>query len=142
MLIGIKQNDRRLCRDLQEVGCLFLCMAESSPLEFNEDVGCECLNWIWRKACRDGVIKDRIVQDHTALLQNYFNLPLKYDGIHHKANEEILERVKLAFGKFTYKGNSHFVIINRNKKVTFDSFGKSSAVTYGTLESTRWYYEI
>ena len=152
MLIGIKQSDRQLLPQIQKWGCLFLCFAEVSPLIFNGSNGREALNKIWKEAVKKGYITGDLncdgdcddngeseIQNHTALANEFFALDVKYDNVHHKAEEKIPSKVKIVFGKYVWKGG-HFVVLNKSKKVIFDSFGTSNTVKNGKLESMRFYY--
>lgn len=152
MLKGIKQSDRALLPEIQEWGCLFLCFANASPLIFEGKSGREALNKIWKEAVKKGYISGDLnkdgdcnddgeseIQNHNALANEFFALSVRYDDKHHKADEKIPSKVAVIFGKYTYKG-SHFVELNRYKKVIFDSFGTSNTVLNGKLESMRWYY--
>ena len=154
MLKGIRQTDSRLLNVIKKYGCLFLCFAEQSPLVFEGDSGCAKLNSIWATATSQGYITDDVnkdgdyddsgeaeIVDHSGLARDFFNLEVRYDGKHHSASEEIPDNVAFVFGKFVYK-SGHFVIINKNKQVSFDSFGLSNTVANGKLESMRWYYAI
>ena len=53
--------------------------------------------------------------------------------------EKIPSSVKIVFGKYKYIGY-HFVQLDKNKIVIYDSFGKSITVQKGKLESMRWYF--
>lgn len=154
MLKGIRQTDTRLLEVINKYGCLFLCFAEQSPIIFEGSKGCAKLNSIWSLASSQGYISDDInkdgdfddvgeaeIIDHSGLARDFFDLEVRYDGKHHDASEPIPDNVAFVFGRFVYKGG-HFVIINKYKEVTFDSFGLSNTVTNGKLESTRWYYAI
>lgn len=154
MLKGIKQSDRDLLPEIQEWGCLFLCFAQASPLIFEGSNGRKALNKIWKEAVKDKYISGDLnhdgdcnddgeseIQNHTALANKYFALDIKYDEIHHKADEKIPSKVLIVFGKYIYKGG-HFVQLNKAKKVIFDSFGVSNTVKNGKLESMRFYYAI
>ena len=152
MLIGIKQTDKGLLPEIRQWGCLFLCFAEVSPLIFNGTNGRTALNKIWKEAVKKGYITGDLnhdgdfdddgeseIQNHTALANEFFALDVKYDGIHHKADEKIPSKVSFVFGKYVWKGG-HFVVLNKTKKVIFDSYGTSNTVKNGKLESMRWYY--
>lgn len=152
MLVGIKQSDRQLLPEIQEWGCLFLCFAEASPLIFNGSNGRTALNKIWKEAVKKGYISGDLnhdgdcdddgeseVLDHTALANEFFALDVRYDGKHHTSDEKIPSKVAIVFGKYVWKG-SHFVVLNKSKKVTFDSFGTSNTVKNGKLDTMRWYY--
>ena len=152
MLKGINQADSRLISPIQHYGCYFLTLAEASPIVFQGDEGCQRLNGIWVKATELGIISGDInhdgdvdddgeaeIQNVTRLAQEYFNLKVKYDGIHHGADEPIPANVKVVIGQYWYKGG-HFVLLNKSKKVTFDSYGKSNTVRNGYLKSMRWLY--
>ena len=92
-------------------------------------------------SCFDGDYDDdgeAIVLSYKGLL-NIFNIDAIYDNKHHSSIEEIPSNVKFVFGQFYFK-SSHFVIINKAKKVIFDSFGASNTVMNGKLISMRWFY--
>jgi hypothetical protein len=152
MLKGIKQSDKELLPVIQEYGCLFLCFAQASPLIFEGSEGRKALNKIWTEAEKKGYISGDLnhdgdyddsgeaeIQNHTALANEFFALSVKYDNTHHKADEKIPSKVLIVVGKYVWKGG-HFVVLNKSKKVTFDSFGMSNTVKNGKLESMRWYY--
>ena len=154
MLKGIKQKDCRLLDVINKYGCLFLCFAEQSSIVFEGDVGCSKLNCIWATASAQGYITDDInkdgdfddigeaeIVDHSGLARDFFDLEVRYDGKHHNASEKIPENVAFVFGRFVYK-SGHFVIISKDKEVTFDPMGLSNTVVNGKLESMRWYYAI
>lgn len=152
MLKGIKQSDKELLPVINDYGCLFLCFAQASPLIFEGKEGRQALNKIWSEAIKKGYISGDInhdgdydddgeaeIKNHNALANEFFALDVRYDGTHHKADEKIPSKVKVIFGKYVWKGG-HFVVLNKSKVVTFDSFGKSNTVSNGKLESMRWYY--
>lgn len=154
MLKGINQADKRLISPIQHYGCYFLTLAEASPITFKEDEGCQRLNGIWVKATELGIISGDInhdgdvdddgeaeIQDVTRLAQEYFNLKVKYDGKHHEGNEPIPAKVKIVIGQYWYK-SGHFVLLNKSKKVIYDSYGKSNTVKNGYLKTMRWLYAI
>lgn len=140
MIKDIIQTDSRFLKNIQESGCLFLCFAEVSTVEFNGETGIKILNNLWNVAKHNGYIsKDDIILDHNAIANKIFQLNVKYDNIHHKASEDIPKEVKYVFGQYVYK-YGHFVVLNKNKEVVFDSLGKSNTVKYGKLNTMRWYY--
>ena len=152
MLRGIKQSDKELLPVIQDYGCLFLCFAEASPLIFEGSNGRKALNKIWIEAEKKKYISGDLNHDgdyddsgeaeilnHNALANEFFALSVRYDNKHHKAEEKIPSSVKIVFGKYMWK-YGHFVVLNKNKKVIFDSFGISNTVKNGKLESMRWYY--
>ena len=152
MLKGINQADSRLISPIQHYGCYFLTLAEASSIIFKGDEGCQRLNGIWVKATELGIISgdtnhdgdvdddgEAEIQDVTRLAQEFFGLKVKYDGIHHKADEPIPANVKIVIGQYWYKGG-HFVLLNKSKKVIYDSYGKSNTVKNGQLKSMRWLY--
>lgn len=139
MLVGINQNTSGLLKEIKDSGCLFLCFAQSSPIVFSGKSGVAELNGLWKKACEKEIIKNEMVQQHTALAQDIFCIRLKYDDTHHKAAEKIPPDVKMIFGKYVWK-YSHFVLLDKNKNVIFDSLGQSNTVKNGKLESMRWYF--
>lgn len=152
MLKGINQADPRLISPIQHYGCYFLTLAQASPIVFQGDEGCQRLNGIWVKATELGIISGDInhdgdvdddgeaeIQDATRLAQEFFNLKVRYDGKHHGADEPIPASVKIVIGQYWYKGG-HFVLLNKSKKVTFDSYGKSNTVKNGYLKTMRWFY--
>lgn len=152
MLKGINQSDKELLPVIQEYGCLFLCFANASPMIFEGSKGRQALNKIWTEAEKKGYISGDLNHDgdydddgeaeilnHNALANEFFALDVKYDNLHHKANETIPSSVAVVFGRYVYKFG-HFVQLNKSKKVIFDSFGTSNTVLNGNLESMRWYY--
>lgn len=138
MLYEIEQTTEGLLPSIQYDGCLFLCFAESSTIIFRGKQGVEKLNNLWRRAEAEGIIDENMVIKHTELAK-LFELNVHYDNKHHSADEEIPSDVKLVFGKYVWK-YGHFVILNKNKEITFDSLGHSYSVANGKLESMRWYY--
>ena len=153
MLKGINQADQRLLAVIQSYGCYFLTLAQASPIVFKGDEGCQRLNGIWAKAIDLGIISGDInhdgdldddgeaeVQDATALA-NLFGLKVKYDGQHHGADEAIPASVIIVIGQYWYR-SGHFVLLNKSKKVTFDSYGKSNTVKNGYLKTMRWFYAV
>lgn len=140
MLKNIKQTDNELSPVIQESGCLFLCFAQVSPLIFEGSNGRKALNKIWKEAVKKGYIsKEDIILKHNEIANEFFALDVKYDDIHHKADETIPDNVKIIFGHYIYK-YGHFVLLNKNKEVIFDSFGVSNTVKNGQLETMRWYF--
>ena len=140
MLKNIKQTDNELSPVIQESGCLFLCFAQVSPLIFEGSNGRKALNKIWKEAVKKGYIsKEDIILKHNEIANEFFALDVKYDDIHHKADETIPDNVKIIFGRYIYK-YGHFVVLNKNKEVIFDSFGKSNTVKNGKLETMRFYF--
>lgn len=140
MLKNIKQTDKELSPVIQDSGCLFLCFAQVSPLIFEGSNGRKALNKIWKEAVKKGYIsKEDMVLKHSEIANEFFALDIKYDDIHHKADESIPEKVAVVFGRYVYK-YGHFVVLDKTKKVIFDSFGKSNTVLNGKLESMRWYF--
>ena len=152
MLKGIKQSDKELLPVIQDYGCLFLCFANASPMIFEGSSGRKALNKIWKEAEKKGYISGDLNHDgdydddgeaevinHTALANEFFALPVKYDNIHHKADEKIPSDVAVVFGRYVFKFG-HFVQLDKTKKVIFDPLGKSNTVTNGKLKSMRWYF--
>lgn len=154
MIVGFNQKSIELLCVMNDYGCYFLCLAEASPIIFSGSAGIQRLNGIWSKAMEEGLISSDLnhdgdyddageaeIQNVTLLAQKYFKLKLKYDGLHHDASEIIPPEVKLVIGQFFWKGG-HFVIINKSKKVTYDSLGKSNSVKNGKLKTMRWFYAV
>ena len=140
MLVNIRQTDIELLENIRENGCLFLCFAEVSPLVFVEKNGRKALNKIWKEAVKKGYIsEDDVILRHNEIANEFFALDVRYDDRHHKADEEIPENVAFVFGRYFYK-YGHFVVLDKNKNVIFDSLGKSNTVKNGKLESMRWYF--
>ena len=153
MLKGIKQSDKELLTVIQKYGCLFLCFANASPLIFEGSNGCKALNKIWQEAEKKGYISEdknhdgdyddvgeAEIQNHTALANEFFALSVRYDNIHHKADEKIPSNVAVVFGRYVFKFG-HFVQLNKSKEVIFDSFGVSNTVKNGKLDTMRFYFE-
>ena len=152
MLKGIKQSDKELLTVIQDYGCLFLCFANASPMIFEGSSGRKALNKIWKEAEKKGYISGDLNYDgdydddgeaeiinHTALANEFFALPVRYDNIHHKADEKIPSDVAVVFGRYVFKFG-HFVQLDKTKKVIFDPLGKSNTVTNGKLDTMRWYF--
>lgn len=153
MLKGIKQSDKELLPVIQKYGCLFLCFANASPLFFEGSNGRKALNKIWQEAVKKGFISEdknhdgdydddgeAEIQNHTALANEFFALSVRYDNIHHKADEKIPSNVAAVFGHYVFKFG-HFVQLNKSKEVIFDSFGVSNTVKNGKLDTMRFYFE-
>ena len=152
MLKGIKQSDKELLPVIQDYGCLFLCFANASPMIFEGSSGRKALNKIWKEAEKKGYISGDLNHDgaydddgeaevinHTALANEFFALSVKYDNMHHKADEKIPSNVAVVFGRYVFKFG-HFVQLDKTKKVIFDPLGKSNTVANGKLKSMRWYF--
>ena len=140
MLRKIDQTNENLLDVIKDYGCLFLCFAYKSPLIFEGDLGVLALNKIWKEAVKKRYIsKNDEILEHEKLANEFFALDVIYDGKHRTAEEEIPENVSFVFGKFVWKFG-HFVVLDKNKKVVFDSLGDSFSVKNGKLESMRWYY--
>lgn len=151
MLKGITQSDSRLIRPIQSYGCYFLTLAQASPIIFKEDEGCQRLNGIWVKATELGIISGDINHDgdvdddgeaeiqNASALAKMLGLNVRYDGVHHKADETIPAGVKVAIGQYWWK-SGHFVLLNKSKKVIYDSYGKSNTVKNGYLKSMRFFF--
>ena len=152
MLKEINQASPYLLRAIQSYGCYFLCLAQASPIVFKGEEGAQKLSGIWAKAVEEGIISGDLnhdgdvdddgeaeIQNATELARKYFKLNVHYDGIHHKADEIVPDKVKVIIGQFWYR-SGHFVLINRLKKVTYDSYGKSNTVKNGYLKTMRWFY--
>ena len=152
MLKNLNQASPYLLSVIQSYGCYFLCLAHASPVVFNGEEGAQRLNGIWQKAIEEGLISGDInhdgdldddgeaeIQNATQLARKYFKLNVHYDGIHHKGDEVIPTGVKIIIGQYWFR-SGHFVLINRLKKVTFDSYGKSNTVRNGQLKSMRWFF--
>ena len=138
MLKNINQKDERLLKAIQEYGCLFLCFAESSPLTFEGESGCMLLNMLWEKAVDEGYIINNTIVGHTDIA-HLLRLNVHFDNQHHSAEDKIPENVSFVFGMFVWK-YSHFVVLDKNKKVTFDPLVNSNTVKNGVLKSMRFYY--
>lgn len=151
MLKGILQTDKRLLSVINKYGCYFLCLAHSSPVVFEGESGCQKLNGIWAKAVELGYISGDLNRDgdfddtgeaeiqNASALANLLRLAVKYDGKHHDATEDIPQNVRVVLGQFFLSG-SHFVVLNKNKKVAHDPYGSSNTVKNGYLKSMRWFY--
>lgn len=151
MLKDILQTDRELLPVIRDYGCLFLCFAYSSPVLFEGKSGCRALNKLWQEAVDRGYISGDIngdgdfddrgeaeILDHNKVA-SLFDLDVTYDNRHRKSWEDVEEDVEIVFGRY-FHVYGHFVVLDRNKRVIFDSLGDSNTVRYGRLESMRWYY--
>ena len=150
MLYNIRQTNRRLLPEIKKWGCLFLCFAYSSPMIFAGEEGEDALNNIWREAVSRGFISGDLngdgdadddgeseVRDHDGLC-SLFALGCRYDGLHHKAAEVPTLKVRHVFGCYRWRG-THFVVLDRERRVVYDPMGVSETVRNGKLESMRWY---
>lgn len=151
MLRNVNQTSEGLLPVIKKYGCLFMCHAYASPILFQGDDGVRKLNALWKKAVELGIISDDLnhdgdyddngeaeVLDHNALAEKIFANALKYDNIHHGADEELPDNAGLVIGMYKYKG-THFVVLDRNKKVMFDPLIVSATVRSGILYNMRWY---
>lgn len=154
MLKDITQADTRLITPIRKYGCYFLCIAHASKIVFKGAEGCQRLNGIWTKAIELGYISGDINHDGDLdddgeaeikcpdkIAREFFNLDVRYDNTHHDAVEAIPANVKVVIGQYWYQ-SSHFVLINKSKKVIYDPYGKSNTVSKGYLKSQRWFYAI
>ena len=152
MLIDIKQSDKGLLPVINDYGCLFLCFAYASPLIFKGAEGRKALNKIWTEATKKGYISGDLNKDgdfdddgeaeihnHNALANEFFAMDVKYDGVHHKADEKIPSNVKVVFGRYVWKGG-HFVVLTKSKSISCDPMGKSNTVKNGRLDTMRYYF--
>ena len=152
MLIDIKQSDKGLLPVINDYGCLFLCFAYASPLIFKGAEGRKALNKIWTEATKKGYISGDLNKDgdfdddgeaeilnHDALANEFFAMDVKYDGVHHKADEKIPSKVKVVFGRYVWKGG-HFVVLTKSKSISCDPMGKSNTVMNGRLDTMRYYF--
>ena len=151
MLKGINQADPRLLNVIQSYGCYFLTIAQASPVVYQGDEGCHKLNGIWAKAVDKGFISGDINHDgdldddgeaeilDATEVAKMLGLKAHYDGVHHAPDEVIPSTVKVVIGQYWYR-SGHFVLLNKSKKVTYDSYGKSNTVKNGYLKSMRWFY--
>ena len=154
MLKGILQTDTRLDKNIRSYGCLFLCFAYASPMIFDGAKGCKALNKIWKEAIKKGYIAgdlngdgdmdddgEAMLLDHNKIANEFFAMEVKYDNVHHTAEEKIPAGLYTVFGRFVWKGG-HFVVLNKDRTVKFDPLGSSNAVKNGKLQSMRWYYSV
>lgn len=145
MLEGINQNTQGLLPVIQKYGCLFLCFAYSTGTVFEGKDGVEKLNGMFRElqktGCINGSETDPYIKDHQGVA-DAFALNAKYDDMHHKAEEDIPDRVAHVFGRYVTGNIQHFVVLNRDKSVKFDPLVHSKAVANGKLKDMRWYYAV
>lgn len=152
MIDGFKQTDRRLKREIQKWGCLFLCIAEASPYVYKGEEGIALLNWAWDECVKKGGISGDLDGDgnadgsgeseitNYAVVLDILKWQVRYDGYHHSTGEAIPDRVCGIIGCWKWKG-THFVIMSRDlKRVVFDPMGESNTVKYGRLDTVRWFY--
>ena len=152
MLIDIKQSDKGLLPVINDYGCLVLCFAYASPLIFKGAEGRKALNKIWTEATKKGYISGDLNKDgdfdddgeaeihnHNALANEFFAMDVKYDGVHHKADEKIPSKVKVVFVRYVWKGG-HFVVLTKSKSISCDPMGKSNTVMNGRLDTMRYYF--
>lgn len=145
MLVGINQDTKELIPMIQKYGCLFLCFAYSTGAVFEGKDGAERLNRIFRglqeTGCINGSDTDPYIKDHQGVA-DAFGIQARYDDMHHKAEENIPDRVAHVFGRYVYGNTQHFVVLNKDKSVKYDPLIYSKAVTKGKLKDMRWYYAV
>lgn len=153
MLYNIRQTNKRLKAVIQKYGCLFMCFAYSSPMIFAGEEGEDALNNLWDEAVKKGYISGDLnkdgdyddageaeVKDHNGLC-SLFALKCEYDDKHHRATEVPTLKVRHVFGCYKWK-SSHFVVLDRERRVVFDPMGVSETVRNGKLDSMRWYFPL
>lgn len=139
MLCGINQKTEGLIPEIRKDGCLFLCFAYRSPLIFAGKEGICALNFLWKKAVKEGTINaENEVVNHDNMLF-LFCIEARYDGKHHQAGEKIPSSVKIVFGQYFWKVG-HFVVLNKAKEVEYDPSVISNTVKNGNLKTMRYYY--
>lgn len=145
MLVGINQNTKELLPVIQKYGCLFLCFAYSTKAVFEGKDGVERLNRMFRELQETGCINnsetDPYIKEHQGV-SDTFALYATYDNMHHKAEENIPERVAHVFGRYVYGGLQHFVVLNKDKSIKFDPLVHSKVASNGKLKDMRWYYAV
>lgn len=145
MLVGINQDTQELLPEIRKYGCLFLCFAYSTLTVFTGKEGVERLNRIFKELQKKGCINDSetdpYVKDHQGVA-DAFAIYANYDNMHHKAEEDIPDRVAHVFGRYVYGNIQHFVVLNKDKSVKYDPLIYSKAVTKGKLKDMRWYYAV
>lgn len=152
MLKNILQTDKALLKRIQKYGCLFLCYAYKSPVEFNGSAGCALLNILWKEAEEKGYISGDLnedgdyddegeaeIQSHEGMLK-LFQINAKYHGHESNPADYPDEKVVFTFGKFVWQ-TAHFAVINnKTDKVIYDPSGHSYTVKNGILVQRRRYY--
>jgi len=151
MIKNILQSDSALIEPIRKYGCLFLCLAYTSPVLFDGQKGCAKLNSLWKEAERKGYISGDLnkdgdyddageaeVQTHDGLL-SLFGIKAKYHGHTSNPSDYPNEKVNFIFGVFKYS-ITHFVVINGKDDVIYDPAGHSYTVKHGKLVQRRYYY--
>lgn len=65
----IDQKNKRLLKDINEVGCLFLCLANMTEELFSYQFEPEQLNAVWEMAVKRGYIVNRETKDPDGILK-------------------------------------------------------------------------
>jgi hypothetical protein len=141
MLIGILQSDKRLDASIQKYGCLFLCLAHASPVEYTGEHGVDKLNKIWQHCHKKGYISTADIMLSHAKVAEALGLKVRYFDKHYEPTASIPENVDLVIGQFLWL-HTHFVLLNKQKQVIFDPIGKSNTVAKGKLVSLRYYQKL
>jgi hypothetical protein len=146
----ICQKDPALKPEIQKYGCYFLSILYHSP----ETLNARDANVVWDMCVRRGIITgdlngDGDVDDaNESLLTapqkllDMAQIPAKFDGRHHAADEAVPENAAFAIGGFSRAGSgvTHFVVIDRAKNVLYDPLGASLSVRDGRLATMRLFF--
>ena len=128
----LHQDNSHFLTEIQKYGCAFISLYYISKVEHTYKE----LNAIWEECKAKGILSASCnILDWTALAKA-LGIDATYTGIHAAPTDHIAPN-QFALGEYFYK-TSHFVAIDRNKKLLFDPIqGGSQSVKYGTIRTLR-----
>lgn len=142
------QTDFRFLPIIQKYGCLYLCLYQAS----NKILSHKQLNDNWIELTKRGVISGDLNGDgdfddageaeifnHNAVCES-FGLNVHYRNEHSLITAN-LDNAQIIIGKYTYK-YSHFVLLDNQLKIIYNSLKHSISVEKGKLMSLRIYDKV
>lgn len=131
------QNDKNLLKDIQSVGCYFLCLARMIELEAEIEFDAQQINDVWERSKQEGYLNknNEIVSPDKILKLFSFqtNKSVVVCQIGEEKEEKIvfwqwtkpnyqtanyLVEMLLTFGKH----GTHFILCDKEKNVIYDSY--------------------
>jgi hypothetical protein len=149
----IYQTDKRMGRNINKYGCLFMSTAFARPYLQGIDWTANELRAKWESAIALRIMsgdvngdgdyddpEDLVIQSHGALCK-HLGVPLHYIPGHHNPSV-VIESDMYAIGEY-YNPRTrfhHFVVLDRNKKIVYDPIESGSVTAReGYLKSMRLY---
>lgn len=134
----ILQKNPRLNKDIQEVGCLFLCLARITEIEYNYEFTQEQLNNIWDLSIKNNFIINRemkkpdnvlMLLKHCILIggkniyqvgQTINNITTFWQWVN---KDKLIKVYTMAMEKTGGLIGTHFILVNNSndKIITYDS---------------------